>query len=283
MVVYVEYAFLENFLFDGALLCLSLIASKQRFQWKKVLFSALFGAVFAIIFPLLYLPLWLGFLLKILVGFLLCLLAFGRLKTKKEWGRYATTASFFFAFTFAFGGALTGVYTSFSLLKMPNFAVVIGFCLLCFCASVFILKIYEKKRVFSYIYPCKVLANGKNLSTHGFFDSGNLAIKNGLPVCFIAADFFYEIWGNEIVFSVEDTGQVRDEMQIETVSGIKKIPLFQGEIEIKTGAKERRKKSVYFAPTTNMIQREYKLLLSARLFDGWNRKIEGQNEGQNEN
>ncbi len=269
MVVYVEYAFLENFLFDGALLCLSLVASKQRLRWRKILFSALFGAVFALIFPLLLLPNWLGFLLKILVGFLLCLFPFGRLKTRKEWGRYAMMASFFFAFTFSFGGALTGIYTSFSLVRMPNFSVVIGFCVLCFCASVFIFKIYEKKRVYSYIYPCKAFANGKKMDALGFFDSGNLAIKNGLPVCFIAPDFFYEMWGEKIMFSEKETGQVRDEMQITTVSGIRKIPLYQGEIEVKTGRKEVQKKSVYFAPATNMIQREYKILLSGRIFENY--------------
>ena len=267
MVVYVEYAFLENFLFDGALLSLSLVASKQPLKWGKVCFSALFGGIFAIIFPLLTLPLWLGFTLKIFVGFLLCLLSFGRLKTKKEWGRYAMTASFFFAFTFAFGGALTGAYASFSLSRMPNFAVIIGFCFLTVCACVFIVKIYEKKRIYRYIYRCVATINGKTVSTLGFFDSGNLAVKNGLPVCFVGADLFYEICGKEMLFEEEGMGQVRDEMQITTMTGIRKIPLFQGEIDVKTGAGENVKKAVYFAPATNMIQREYKILLNARIFE----------------
>ena len=269
MVVYVEYAFLENFLFDGVLLCLSLVASKQILKWRKILFSSLFGAFFALIFPLLTLPNHLAFFLKIAFGFLLCMLPFGRLKTKKEWGRYAITSGFFFAFTFAFGGALTGVYTSFSWKKAPQTLTIFGFCLLTICAFLFSLKIYEKKRLYAYIYPCIVVANGKKTSALGFFDSGNLAIKNGLPVCFVAVDFFYEIWGHEIIFSSEDTGQVRDEMQITTVSGVRKIPLYQGVIEVENGGKESKKKSVYFAPATNMIQREYKILLNGRIFDDY--------------
>ena len=71
------------------------------------------------------------------------------------------------------------------------------------------------------------------------------------------------------LFSEKETGQVRDEMQITTVSGIRKIPLYQGEIEVKTGRKEVQKKSVYFAPATNMIQREYKILLSGRIFENY--------------
>ena len=267
MVVYVEYAFLENFIFDGALLCLSLVASKEPLKWRKVVFSALCGSIFAVIFPLLSLPRSLGFLLKFSMGFLLCMIPFQRLKTKKEWGRYAMTASFFFAFTFAFGGALTGVYTSFSLSKMPNFVVVIGFFLLCLCSGVFIVKLYEKRRIHAFIYPCKAFANGKNVHALGFFDSGNSAVKNGLPVCFVSMDIFYEICGGEIVFGEKDKGQVRDEMQITTMAGVRQIPLYQGEIEVKTGTKERQKKSVYFAPATNMIQREYKILLNARIFE----------------
>lgn len=269
MVVYVEYAFLENFLFDGALLCLSLVASKQRLQWRKIVFSSIFGAVFAILFPLLALPSWMSFLLKFSCGFLLCIFPFGRLKTKKEWGRYAITSGFFFAFTFAFGGALTGVYTSFSLQKSPPVLTVFGFCLLTACALLFTAKIYEKKRLHAYIYPCKAEINGKKIDALGFFDSGNLATKNGVPVCFVAADFFYEICGYEILFSSEERGQVRDEMQITTMSGRRKIPLYLGKIELKTGGKESQKKSVYFAPATNMIQREYQILLNGRILEDY--------------
>ena len=109
--------------------------------------------------------------------------------------------------------------------------------------------------------------NGKNVAALGFFDSGNLAVKNGLPVCFVGADLFYEICGKEMLFEEKGMGQVRDEMQITTMTGIRKIPLFQGEIDVKTGARENVKKAVYFAPATNMIQREYKILLNARIFE----------------
>ncbi len=267
MVVYIEYAFLENFLFDGALLTLALVASKQKPRWGRISFSAFLGGIFALVFPLLTLPKWLGFCLKIAFGFLLCLFPFPRLQSKKEWGRYALAVSFFFAFTFAFGGALTGLYTSFSLSRLPQSGVIIGFCLLIVLALLFIVKMYEKKRIYRYIYPCLVALNGKKLRADGFFDSGNCALKKGLPVCFLSADFFYDCLGAEWAFDKKSGGQVRDEMEITTMSGVKKIPLYLGEIEVKTGGKEEEKRLVYFAPSTNMIQREYKILLNARLFD----------------
>ena len=61
-------------------------------------------------------------------------------------------------------------------------------------------------------------------------------------------------------------GQVCDEMQIQTVSGIKSIPLYLGEIEVK-GIKDRVKKQVYFAPSKHIISREYSLLLPSSIFD----------------
>ena len=57
-------------------------------------------------------------------------------------------------------------------------------------------------------------------------------------------------------------GQVCDEMIISTVSGAKKIQLYLGEIEM-----ENIKKSVYFSPSPNMLSKEYKILINARIFN----------------
>ena len=56
MVVYIEYAFLENTLFDFALLCLSFLLCKTKIVWWKTLISACAGGVFAVFFPLICLP-----------------------------------------------------------------------------------------------------------------------------------------------------------------------------------------------------------------------------------
>ena len=263
MVVYVEYAFLENFLFDGALLCLALVASKTPLRRWRIVFAAACGGFFALVYPFLLLPVWCGLTLKISVGFLLCLLAFGRVKTKNEWGRYALSSILFFSLTFAFGGALSALQTALNLSALPQLVIVGGFCVLCVATSVLIVKMYQKRRLHAYIYPCKVRANGKTRVDHAYFDSGNLASKNGLPVCFVSADIFYELFGEEILFS---RGQVRDEMQITTMSGVKRTPLYKGEIEVRIGQGERVEKQVYFALGTNMIDREYKVLLNARIF-----------------
>lgn len=265
MVVYVEYAFLENFLFDGALICLSLTASKVPLKRWRIASAAACGGIFALLYPLLRLSSWKALVLKLSIGALLCMLAFGRIKNKKDWGRYALTTVLFFAFTFAFGGALTSVYTTFPLSRLPDFVTVIGFSLLSGLTCLLIAKMYRKRADFAYVYLCKVYINGKTGCGNGYFDSGNTATKNGLPICFLSPDFFYEILGHEIVFC---GGQVCDEIQITTLAGTRKIPAYKGEIAVKKGGRDEVRKEVYFAMGANMIQREYKILLNAGVFEG---------------
>ncbi len=264
MVVYIEYAFLENFLFDGVLLALAGFAARIKLRPWRILLSAAIGAGFAVVFPLLILPTFLSVFLKISVGFLLCLLSFDRLKSKKDWGRYAFNAALFFLFTFSFGGVLTGVYEGFltgkTAEKVPAWFVFLGFSLTSFALLLLLRKIYEKRAVHAFIYPCKLLFMGRKIETRGYFDSGNLATKEGVPVCFLSSDLFYDL------FWAEDTGQVCDEMAITTVAGEKKIPLYKGILRIKTD-KKWEEKEVYFAPTANTIGREYKLILNVRTLE----------------
>ena len=103
------------------------------------------------------------------------------------------------------------------------------------------------------------------MKTEGFFDSGNLAKKEGLPVCFVTPDIFFDLVG-EYVLSTKERGQVCDKMQIHTLSGRKNLPVCKGEIECEGKGGEKRKRLVYFASSPNMIAREYKLLINADLF-----------------
>lgn len=261
MVVYIEYAFLENFLYDGVLLCLSLAFSRVRIGWWRVALSAALGAAFALVYPLLRLPAFCGQLLKFSVGFLLCLVAFPKLKTKKEWGRYALSAVLFFVLSFAFGGALTtasgGVFGG----KAPSIFIFLGFVVLSVIALILAKKLYKKRSLHAYMYDCRILYDKRVVAISGYMDSGNLAQKNGIPVCFLSPDIVYELFGAEIL---KEGGQVCDELEIATMSGGKKVPLYKAAIEIDGIC---QKKEVYFAPAKNMINREYRVLLNAGLLE----------------
>ena len=111
MVVYWEYAFLENALLDGLLLYLALKCVRARVRPAKLLFAAASGGAFAVVFPLLALPVWAAYVVKFASGVVLVLLA-GSGKRAKP---YCMTAAVFFALTFAFGGLLTAVYSFFGI------------------------------------------------------------------------------------------------------------------------------------------------------------------------
>lgn len=254
MTVYIEYAFLENFLLDFLLLRLALRGGKEQTTVKKLCLSACIGGVYAVVYPLSNLPKFWDVLSKIAVGALMCAVAFGKLTTINECGRYAFTVVFFFILSFSFAGALT-------FLGANGFYSLIGFGFLCLFAEYFIKKLYRKRREKALVYHCAIAYDKRVVRILGFYDSGNLATHNALPVCFLSPEVFYELWG-EAIFE-KGRGQVCDEITIHTLSGEKKLPVCLGELQVENGAK----KEVYFSPSVNMLKREYKLLLHSRIFD----------------
>lgn len=277
MEIYIEYAFLENFIFDGVLLWLALKAAKVTATKRRLFLSALLGGAFAVLFPLLRLSGFYSTILKLSFGLLLCLFLFPRLKTKKEWGRYALTAFFFFAFSFGFGGSLLGVYGfsfsendemqggELSLRKIPHFAVFLGFVCLTLITIYFVRRVYARRQIMREVYDCRIFKGNRTIAAKGFLDSGNLAFNQGIPVCFLSPDLLYELCGDELLLG-KAGGQVCDEMEITTVNGRSKIPLYRAELTV-LGIGDEWRKSVYFAPSGNMIAREYKILLNARILE----------------
>lgn len=267
MTVYIEYAFLQNFLLDGVLLWLSYKGTKTPFKWGRYAFATLFGAVFAVVYPLLGLTSVLSFLLKISAGFFLCLLAFGNLRGKKEWGRYTLFSAIFFSLSFLFGGALNSITQGLSTNVIRKVVTPLGFlCLSLFCVYLF-RRLYKKKAILRFIYECTVASNNKSITVLGFFDSGNAATKKGLPICFVSPEIIYELFGEEVLSTMRDRGQVCDEMCITTVSGGRKIYLYKGSLTIKKDKQRIKIKEVYFSPSANILSREYSMILHSRIFD----------------
>ncbi len=254
MIVYVELAFLENFCLDFLLLSLSAYAARCAPRLLRLFLSAIVGGIFALLFPLLSLPPFLGGVLKCSVGALLPLLALGKRKWK-------TGTAFFLLFTFAFGGALTALQGLPAWGRFPVMIFLAAF-------SLFLVeRLYARRALFAYLYDCEVVLQGKRATARGFLDSGNFATKSGIPVCFLSVDLLYDLMGEKWAFGSEEGGQGCDEMQIFTQAGVRTTPLYLGEIQIKRG-KTVCEREVYFAPSTNRIGREYKILLNSRIFEG---------------
>lgn len=264
MEIYIEYALAENFLLDAMLLWLALKAAKQELcLWRIGLASAV-GAVFAVVFPLLSVGKALAYILKFAVGALLCLIAV----KGKGVGRYALSMLLFFGFSFALGGALLAVYSAFSVdygfteggyltESVPVGMVLAGSFVFAVLATALIKRLYRRRAMRRFIYPCKVTLGERTVKAEGFLDSGNRARSGDRPVCFISADLAYELLGD---------GVMTEEMTILTMSGETKIKIFLADsLEIYCGEKPNIIRKVYFSPSGNIRAREYKIILSAEV------------------
>ena len=213
MTVYIEYVFLQNALLDGVILYVSLLATRQTFRKRDIFLSACLGGMFAVLYPLLILPVGVAEVLKWTFGALLCLLAVKRIKTKTDKKKYLLTCGLFYLCTFFIGGGVLAVLPGESNVVIISLAA-LGFAL---ALRMVIQKLYQKKQIHNFIYPCTLYQKGKSVQTAGFLDSGNTAQKNGLSVCFVAPDIFYELFKERIF---EDRGQVQDEIRIKSLTGV---------------------------------------------------------------
>ena len=259
MTVYIEYAFIENFLLDGALLWLALRGVKLPVRPLRILLASAVGGAFAVCFPLLALPNPLLQVLKFSVGVLLCLFAYGRRKN------FLLFTALFFALSFLFGGALLPLLHG--VKKAREVWTPFGFALLTAILSLLLKQLYKRRITAKKLYLCVAKNGARSISALGYYDSGNTASHGGIPVCFLSADTAYSLFEEVLLFG-EGEGQVCDEMAITTMSGEKKVRLFKGSLEIKMDEGVREIREVYFAPTANMIQREYKILLHASFEEG---------------
>ena len=170
MTVYIEYALAENFAIDFALLIASGYLLRVRPNLFLIGISALVGAGFAVLFPLLRLTAFAEYALKTAVGALMCLIANERVKTKKEWGRYALNTLCFFLLTFAFAGLLsyTPAWVSPPLVGLSLAGVTV-------LSAVFCRAVYKRRALHRFLYDCTLYYGEKQVQALGYFDSGNLA------------------------------------------------------------------------------------------------------------
>ena len=75
MVVYIEYLFIDNFIFDYLLLCLTLRKKTERRKKYRISISSFFGSIVTLLFPYLNLNKFLLFLMKVSLVFCMISLA----------------------------------------------------------------------------------------------------------------------------------------------------------------------------------------------------------------
>lgn len=245
MVVYWEYAFLENTFIDALLLYLALKCSRQKTSWWRLILAALIGGAEAVVFPLIAFPSWTAHCVKILGGILIAVLAVRRGSFKI----YAITAGAFFAFTFALGGLLTACYSFFGIEYLEGqgyfiesvpvgllFSVAGAFTIVCVNLIRFA---YRFRKTQQNIAECTLNHNHKTVAWRGLVDSGNLLFFHGRPVNVISSVAVFALFGRQ----AKDVGR----MTVHTANGERDCPVFECEsMSVKIGRSVRTANKVLF-------------------------------------
>ena len=187
MVVYIEYAFLENALIDGLMLFLALKAVRLRVSGPRLALASSLGGGVSLIFPVLTLPVWCLTLVKFLGGALIAAVSCPKATLRSSLGLCAA----FYLLTFALGGLLSAV-SSFSgaefvegrgfFIGRAPVALVVGVALCFFCAMAALFRKLHARRAIEKSSCNCVIEGVRTVKTKGFLDSGNLLIFRGEPV-----------------------------------------------------------------------------------------------------
>ncbi len=273
MEIYVEYALIENFCVDLALLFLSRKISKLPIKKRWLFLGATLGAIFAVCYPFLALLIGKNLvnLLKAVFPLLICRAGFGGQFSKNERGRYALNVISFYALSFAFAGGVYAVCGIFNIDYALGDGLFVGAPVgLTFAVGVGIFtliielckRVYRRRKQTRFIYPCELAFGDKRIKTDGFVDSGNVAKRDGRPVCFVSVEILFALFGEDLF------GSVADEMAIATVAGGKKIKLFfLDEIRIYCDGETNIISKPYCAVNSTLGTRDYQVLLGAWALD----------------
>lgn len=191
MAVYIEYAILDNLVFDFCILFALSKTLRLKASFLRILLCACLATAFAVIIPLFDLNQWLLLAIKVLFGPLLCLLLCKRSEKKK----IIWSILLFWAYTFVLGGAVLALIFAFCDFSFENAALfytsklplgVYLLALMTFCYFAYNLVKYIKGlRITASLEKEAVIEIcGKKIKTAAYIDSGNLTKEGGVPVCF---------------------------------------------------------------------------------------------------
>lgn len=261
MEVYIELAFAENFLLDGLLLFLALKCARARVGALHLLFASLVGAAEGVLFPLFDLPPIAAYPLKLLGGVLIAVLAVSKGTGKT----YLAVSCAFVGLTFALGGALTAVYSFFSVPYLEGSGYIVEQAPVglifggagCFGVLVFLLarRFYAYRRVQRSLIPVVLRHHGREIRQNALADSGNTLTYAGEPVCVLSPAAALLLFGR---------GSPREGViRIETVNGGREASVFRCE-RLQIG--EKCFENVLF--TVGQTSKHYPIILHTDFAEG---------------
>lgn len=187
MIVYIEYAILDNMVIDSILLYLVAITMRFCVRWWRIILASVVGTVCALVVPLL--AVWIGYIVKVVCVVAMCMVCFGR-------DRIAVSVLLLVVYTFALGGVIVGLlallgvdYSIYSVGNVYYSSVPIGMYLLAVVLCIVLCMlvvcyINNHRATASNVVDIVLLVSGQHIACTGYIDSGNMLVVDNTAVCF---------------------------------------------------------------------------------------------------
>ena len=201
MQVYIEYAILDNFIVDWFLLRQAAVLLRIKFKKRFLLLAATIGTVVAVVLPIADVPQIISFIIKLLLGALMCFVAVKH----SNLVAYVKYFNVFLLLTFLLGGLVIGIM---SILGIPydfeayysnklmpiGLNVLFGY-LLAFGIKRFIARFVSSVLIAPDLYETEISVGGRTFKAVAFFDNGNRLKdeKTGLPIIICGEKFFNKL------------------------------------------------------------------------------------------
>lgn len=259
MTVWIEYAVVQNFITDFALLYLTNRTMRTPIVRSRLFVAAALGAAFALIFPLFSLPKMISVFVRLIFGAVLCLIGV-RIKGGGNW----IARFLFYLYAFVYGGALFGLYSLFDLsysslsadtLAGVALALLPFFTLVCLF---FVGKILRRLKKIRQDYVCALFVGTEKVRLNGLLDTGNSLLYKGCPVCLIS---------KSVQDRLKNRFPIQSCMTVRTATDEGILPIFQGGIEIYSERGKNIIDRVYFAVSPQPLGGEYEVVLHPKLLE----------------
>lgn len=257
MVVYIEYAILDNFTMDFFLLFLAAVTLKLPFRRFRIAIASAIGTAFALASANIA-GAW-RYAANALCLFLMCVTAVGFGK-QLFWYILLTLA-----YTFVAGGAIVGIFNMLNVpyvsqnglcyqMPVPLFVYFLGMSLVAFLCYSLHMFVKQTSQTASHMKKVRIVLGNKTFFVTGFCDSGNTARCDDIPVCFVTKNF-----GNVRQYFAAQTlrGQSR-QVQVSTLVGSRILPAVKAQILIDGTSSE-----IFLSLPAEKCKTRYELLLNA--------------------
>lgn len=249
MEVYIELAFLQNFVIDGALLYATQSVLGYRVSVRRILIAAFTGATFAIVYPLFSYPAVVGWGIKLSSGAAICLIS----SAENGFLRQMRSLAIFFLFSALLAGATYATPFAGKLC-----AVCLSFA--AFWAAKRVKELFRRRlEIKRLVYDCVLCVKGKELALRGFLDTGNRIYHRGKPVCILAGKT-----AGELFVDFSKSGHTAyEKIILNTVNGRKETIVFEAEcLRIYSEGRVHTIEKAMIGLSASKLSEDYELLLA---------------------